>query len=60
MDDLHTKDVIINGVPLLVIDKNGFKEQTIVEIELEVILLSFLKHKVIEPKKEVEIRKIFA
>lgn len=53
MDDLHTNDVIINGVPLLVIvDKNGFKEQTYSGNRTASDLIKFLlKHKVIEPKK---------
>lgn len=53
MHDLDTKDVIINGVPLLVIvDKNGYKEQTYNGNRTSSDLIKFLlKHKVIEPKK---------
>lgn len=53
MHDLHTKDVIINGVPLLVIvDKNGYKEQKYNGNRTASDFIKFLlKHKVIEPKK---------
>lgn len=53
INDLHTKDVIINGVPLLVIvNKNGYKEQTYNGNRTADDLKKFLlKHKVIETKK---------
>ena len=53
MDDLHTKNVVINGVPLLIIvDKNGYKEQTYNGNRTADDIIKFLlKHKVIETKK---------
>ena len=53
INDLHTKDVVVNGVPLLVIvDKNGNKEQLYTGNRTADDLKKFLlKHKVIEGKK---------